>query len=688
MGEAISTIDHLPRPQGAPTPVALEKEPTQLDLSQPLKRSPEKEALLARLAANPQLPSPPAMVLQVLQRASQPDCSIADLGKLISQDPALCGKVLQTVNSAMFGLPRSVTSIDRALKLLGLKPLRSLILSLSLPALLNQAGAGSSRQDYGRSSVAMALVARALAIRTGRPEPQDDLVAGLLSDVGVLVLHQSYPDQYAQLLAAPAVLDREPCEAEEQLFGVHHAEISAFVLDRWHLPQELTEAIGYHHHPERAMRMGPHVAERAWLLHFATKIANLQAMGCARESHGEILEIAAQRFGMNEQQLGAFLEPLHEEMAEFAALLHVEIGTCASYAALFASASQELVNLSIEASRDNLRIRESLYELDAESPLAEPSTVLGMNRGALAGTPAGHSSGASLRKALSSGADGPQTTAQPRRLPKRLGEYEIIDFIGRGGMGVVLKAFDPKLRRLAAIKVLAPELASNPLSRKRFAREAQAVAAVNHENVVAVHAVAEAEGLPYLVMEYVAGLSLQERIEQGPPLGYADILRIGSQAAAGLAAAHAQRLIHRDIKPANILLDEAGHAKITDFGLARAVDDTSLTKDGAMAGTPQYMAPEQINGAPADHRADLFSLGSVLYAMCAGRAPFEGENTMAILRCICDGKARPLKEVDAAIPDELVEIVELLHAKDPADRFHAAADVAALLRHHLEKLSR
>jgi len=106
-----------------------------------------------------------------------------------------------------------------------------------------------------------------------------------------------------------------------------------------------------------------------------------------------------------------------------------------------------------------------------------------------------------------------------------------------------------------------------------------------------------------------------------------------------------------------------------------------------MAGTPQYMAPEQINGEPADHRADLFSLGSVLYAMCAGRPPFEGENTMAILRCICDGKARPLKEIDAAIPNELVEIVEVLHAKNPADRFQTAADVAGLLHHHLENLS-
>src|SRR5262245_32206263 len=162
----------------------------------------------------------------------------------------------------------------------------------------------------------------------------------------------------------------------------------------------------------------------------------------------------------------------------------------------------------------------------------------------------------------------------------RLGSYEVLSVIGRGGMGVVLKALDPALRRLVAIKVLAPQWASHEQARERFAREARAAAQVRHENVIAIHAVEEADGLPFLVMEYVPGVSLQQRLDHEGPLKLEDILHIGEQAAAGLAAAHAQDLIHRDVKPANILLDKAGKVRLTDFGLARAVDDTSLTQTG------------------------------------------------------------------------------------------------------------
>src|SRR5205823_3462976 len=151
-------------------------------------------------------------------------------------------------------------------------------------------------------------------------------------------------------------------------------------------------------------------------------------------------------------------------------------------------------------------------------------------------------------------------------------------------------------------------------------------AAVRNEHVIGIYAVEEANELPYLVMEFVNGLSLQERLDRSGPLELQEVLRIGLQTAAGLAAAHAQGLVHRDVKPANILLENGvARVKLTDFGLARAVDDASLTQSGVLAGTPQYMAPEQAHGEPADHRADLFSLGSVLYAMCTGRPPFRAD---------------------------------------------------------------
>ena len=180
-------------------------------------------------------------------------------------------------------------------------------------------------------------------------------------------------------------------------------------------------------------------------------------------------------------------------------------------------------------------------------------------------------------------------------MPGWIGPYELVERIGEGGIGIVYKAVDRRLNRVVAVKVLALALASSPVARRRFIREAQAAAAVCHEHVVTIHAVDEADGLPYLVMQYVAGQSLQDKIDRAGPLGLKEVLRIGMQIASGLAAAHAQGLVHRDIKPANILLENGvERAKITDFGLARAGSDVRLTQSGTVAGTPQFMrAPEQ-----------------------------------------------------------------------------------------------
>ena len=173
----------------------------------------------------------------------------------------------------------------------------------------------------------------------------------------------------------------------------------------------------------------------------------------------------------------------------------------------------------------------------------------------------------------------------------RLGAYEIKGMLGRGGMGVVLKAFDPVLRRNVAVKVLSAALAGSGAARQRFLREARAAAAVVHPHVVAVYAVDDTARLPFLVMEYVPGRSLQERLDKLGPLSLAEVLRIGMQTAAGLASAHAQGLVHRDVKPANILLEDGvERVRLTDFGLARAAVEASLTRSGVVAGTPHYSA--------------------------------------------------------------------------------------------------
>ena len=267
------------------------------------------------------------------------------------------------------------------------------------------------------------------------------------------------------------------------------------------------------------------------------------------------------------------------------------------------------------------------------------------------------------------------------RMLGRLGTYEVMGIIGSGGMGVVVKAFDPALNRYVAIKILSPHLGNSGAARKRFSREAQAAAAVVHDNVIEIHSVADANGLPYLVMPYVRGPSLQKRLDDDGPLSVVEILRIARQAAAGLAAAHAQGLVHRDVKPANILLaDGIERVKLTDFGLARAADDASLTKTGVIAGTPQYMSPEQARGDAIDATSDLFSLGSVMYTMCTGRPPFRAETSYGILRRITDTEPRPIREINPDVPDWLCAIIRRLMSKQAEYRFASAEEVAELLQ--------
>ena len=262
----------------------------------------------------------------------------------------------------------------------------------------------------------------------------------------------------------------------------------------------------------------------------------------------------------------------------------------------------------------------------------------------------------------------------------RLGGYDVLEIIGRGGMGVVLKGFDRELKRCVAIKVLSPHLAQSSLARKRFAREAQAAAAVVHPHVLAIHQVQPNGRLPFLVMPLVAGESLAQRLTAQGRLELKETLRIGMQAAAGLAAAHEQGLVHRDVKPANILLEKGvERAVLTDFGLARAADDVSLTRWGIIAGTPQYMSPEQARGEPLDGRSDLFSLGCVLYEMATGVSPFRSDSVMATMRRLVDDPPQAMASLNPELPPWFIAIVDRLLEKDPSRRFNSAKEVSELL---------
>jgi WD40 repeat protein/serine/threonine protein kinase len=284
----------------------------------------------------------------------------------------------------------------------------------------------------------------------------------------------------------------------------------------------------------------------------------------------------------------------------------------------------------------------------------------------------------------------------------RLGPYRVLALLGAGGMGVVFRAEDPQLKRLVALKAMRPTLAASASAKQRFLREAQTAAAIKHDHIVTIHQVGEDRGAPFLAMEFLEGESLEDRLHREKKLPLAEVLRIGGEIAAGLQAAHERGLIHRDIKPGNIWLEDRGHkrpacgpggepasgplaatsgrVKILDFGLARATDsDANLTQEGAIVGTPAYMAPEQALGQKVDHRCDLFSLGCVLYRMATGRAPFTGSNTVSTLMAVSTENPRPPHEIDATVPRELSDLILRLLAKKPADRPASATEVVEAL---------
>ena len=348
--------------------------------------------------------------------------------------------------------------------------------------------------------------------------------------------------------------------------------------------------------------------------------------------------------------------------------MKVEIGACPNYAGIMAAGCQELVRLSVESTV----VPRPADDSQRNSGLPVDTTIVtSPSRAATASAPKPGGDSAPTRPEFE--------TSWLDALPAgggRLNGYDIEATIGRGGMGVVLRAYDPALDRRVAIKMLRPEGMIMTEGRARFQQEARAVAAVQHENVVAIYAVSEVHGMPYLVMEFVAGMSLQDRIDREGRLPLADLIRYGRQIASGLHAAHRRRIIHRDIKPANILIAaESASAKITDFGLARVEDQARLSRAGALIGTPQYMAPEQFGADNIDHRADLFSLGSLLYTSCAGKPPFLGETVLSLMNQITNKTPAPLRSLRPDVPVWLADLISKLHAKAPALRYQSAADV-------------
>ncbi len=261
----------------------------------------------------------------------------------------------------------------------------------------------------------------------------------------------------------------------------------------------------------------------------------------------------------------------------------------------------------------------------------------------------------------------------------KVAHYEIIEKIGAGGMGEVYLAEDTRLKRKVALKFLPSHLVSNEEIKSRFLREAQAVAKLNHPNIVSIYDVSEFNDRPCFAMEYIDGESLRDLLRR-ETLDFGRVTELIIGLCDGLQAAHAKGVIHRDIKPANIVIDGYGKPKILDFGLATIPDTDQLTKAGAIMGTLQYMSPEQTEGKTVDARSDLFSLGVVFYELIAGRSPFARDSESATLRAIVAETPEPLARYRTGVSSDLQRVVSRLLERDPARRYQSAADAGADLK--------
>lgn len=269
---------------------------------------------------------------------------------------------------------------------------------------------------------------------------------------------------------------------------------------------------------------------------------------------------------------------------------------------------------------------------------------------------------------------------------QRLGHYRIEKELGRGGMGVVYKAHDEQLDRPVAIKVISPEYASLPGCVDRLRIEARAAARIVHQNIISVHAFSEDKGLHYIVMEYVEGMDLAEKLRREGQIPLDKALGYTRDAALALKYAAEHSIIHRDIKPSNLFITRAGHAKVMDFGLAKRLDvDSSLTVTGAIIGTPSYMAPEQGAGAEVDHRADIYSLGCTLFTILSGRKPFEGRTPLEVLMQHSSAPLPIPADWSARFGKDFVAFLVKMAAKNPEERHATWADVIADIDHLLNR---
>src|SRR5579862_7496927 len=313
---------------------------------------------------------------------------------------------------------------------------------------------------------------------------------------------------------------------------------------------------------------------------------------------------------------------------------------------------------------------EQLNPSSAPSKSEHPNPAAGKTPGT-PGTPAGWSIGGTRTPALPPGEIAAGTVLGER--------YEIIALLGQGGMGAVYKARDTELDRLVALKIIRPELTTNPEMLKRFKQELILARQVTHRNVIRIFDLGQADGFKFITMEFLEGRDLRGVLQERGKLPPEEAAKIIVQICRALEAAHSEGVIHRDLKPQNIMLDASGRAYVMDFGIARSAYLPGMTQTGALVGTPEYMSPEQAKGEKLDERSDLFSLGAILYELLIGQSPYHSDTPLASLWRRLQEKAKPVSEIDPSIPKPLSDIVAKALEIEPKDRFASATEFAQYL---------
>jgi len=582
-------------------------------------------------------------VHEQLQRIlNDPTVQISDISKLVTSDPVLTAKILKVANSPYFGLPRKLDSISHALLILGIVNVKNILYREGLLNLFltHDPEKDKVMEEIWKHATLTSICAAHLHSLFKGLNQGSLFTMGLLHDIGKLILLMMPTQREGDPPERDTVCSN--LEQEDRLYGINHAVIAGIALSEWGFSDLMVNAAANHH----VLSYKEHVSLKVGRAQFPYLFVLFMADQLAKRISGD-RKLAVDA-----------LHPSYSQVVERSRLQGL---------------LQESAFLSQIRESDALSLRPPT---DMSLPPAgvPGATVFNLPGSSIAAGDAEYSKG---------GGDATLVLDASRARPMpTIGRYEIIQVIGQGAMGTVYLGRDPLIQRTVAIKTLRyGDGVDVALARTRFFREAEAAGGLSHPNIVTIYDVGEERGTAYIAMEYLDGCDLSRYCAKENLLSSPKVVRMVRDVALALDYAHERGVVHRDIKPANIRISSAGHVTVTDFGIARVVD-LSATQAGTILGTPSYMSPEQVNGETVDGRADLFSLGVVLYELLTGDKPFPGDVISVVMHNIANSAPIPVLEKNPAIPETLATLVEKAMRKSREERYQSGRDMA----HGLEAL--